>query len=49
MDAIEAEISGCEDKGFHGLIDRSRTDRLHFCAMMFAHDTCNGASSRSRP
>jgi hypothetical protein len=28
LDAILAEIPGCQDKGFHGLVDCSRTDRL---------------------
>ena len=49
MDAIEPEITGCQDKSFYGLVDRSCADRLDFCAMMFAHNTCNGASNSRRP
>jgi hypothetical protein len=49
MDAIEPEITGCQDKSFHRLINRSGADRLDFCAMMFADDTRNGTSNGSRP
>ena len=48
MDAIETEIASGQHKSFHSLIDSSRTDRLHFGAVMFAYDARNSASNGRR-
>jgi hypothetical protein len=47
MDAIEPEKAGGYDKSFHGLIDRSRTDRLYFRTVMFTNHARNGAGNCS--